>query len=176
MAAVVPPQTHDPYARPMAISPITTFLWFDDQALEAAEFYCSLFPDSKLGAISYYRADAQKPAGSVLVVEFELFGQPYAALNGGPEFPHSEAVSFQVRCDTQDEIDHLWDTIVDNGGQESMCGWCKDRWGVSWQIIPSMLSEVLSGADGGSADRAFAAMMQMRRLDVAALKAAAAGG
>ena len=159
----------------MAISPITTFLWFDEQALEAAEFYCSLFPDSKLGGVSYYRADAQRPAGSVLTVEFELFGQPWVALNGGPQFPHSEAVSFQVRCDTQDEIDHLWDTIVGNGGEESMCGWCKDRWGVSWQIIPSVLSEVLSGADGGAADRAFAAMMQMRRLDIAALKAAAAG-
>ena len=159
----------------MAIKGLTTFLWFDDQALEAAEFYCSLFPDSKLGAISYYRADAQKPAGSVLVVEFELFGQPYAALNGGPEFPHSEAVSFQVRCDTQDEIDHLWDGIVGHGGAESMCGWCKDRWGVSWQIVPRRMGDYLGNSDPAAAGRAYAAMMTMRRLDIAAFEAAIAG-
>lgn len=160
----------------MAISPITTFLWFDDQALEAAEFYTSLFPGSRLGSVSYYPDDGQRPAGSVLTVEFELFGQPFAALNGGPLFPHSEAVSFQVRCDTQDEIDHLWDTIVSNGGEESQCGWCKDRWGVSWQIIPSLLPQLLSGGgDAAASGRAYAAMMQMRRFDIAAMQAAAEG-
>jgi predicted 3-demethylubiquinone-9 3-methyltransferase (glyoxalase superfamily) len=113
----------------MAITGMTTFLWFDEQAREAAEYYVATFPNSKLGNVSYYQADAQRPEGSVLTVEFELFGQPFVALNGGPGFPHSEAVSFQVHCDTQDEVDRLWTAIVDHGGEESMCGWCKDRWG-----------------------------------------------
>lgn len=106
---------------------MTTYLWFDTEALDAARFYVELFPGSCLGDISYYRADAQHPEGSVLTVEFDLFGKPFAALNGGPQITHSEAVSFQVSCDSQGDVDRLWDALVVNGGSESMCGWCKDR-------------------------------------------------
>jgi predicted 3-demethylubiquinone-9 3-methyltransferase (glyoxalase superfamily) len=159
----------------MAISSITTYLWFDSEALPAAEFYVSLVPDSRITEVSRYLADAQRPEGDVLVVTFDLMGQHYAALNGGPEFPQSEAVSIQVTCTDQAEVDRLWDAIVGNGGTESMCGWCKDRWGVSWQIVPSRLPELLGHPDAEAAGRAFKAMMGMRRLDVAALEAAVAG-
>lgn len=154
----------------MAARSLTTYLWFDEQALEAAQFYVGLFPDSKLGDISYYQADAQRPEGSILTVEFELFGQPFAALNGGPEFPHSEAVSFQVVCETQDDVDRIWDALVADGGEESMCGWCKDRFGVSWQIIPEALDRALKGLDGYDSEFAFKAMMNMSRIIVAELK------
>ena len=153
----------------MAATNLTTFLWFDNEALEAAEFYVSLFPGSRLGAVSYYQADAQRPKGSVLTVEFELFGRPFAALNGGPQFPHSEAVSFQVACDTQEDVDRLWAAVVSDGGAESMCGWCKDRWGISWQIIPSALTRALQGLDGYDSEYAFGAMMNMSKIIVADL-------
>ena len=153
----------------MAIQGLTTFLWFDNDALDAAEFYVGLFPGSRLGEISYYQADAQKPHGSVLTVEFELFGQSFAALNGGPQFPHSEAVSFQVSCDSQDDVDRIWDAIVTNGGSESMCGWCKDRWGVSWQVIPTALTRALKGLDGYDSEYAFKAIMKMSKIVVADL-------
>ena len=153
----------------MAATEIITFLWFDTQALEAANFYVTLFPDSQLGSISYYPVDAQRPEGSVLTVEFELFGRQFVALNGGPEFPHSEAVSFQVSCETQEDVDHLWNSLVENGGSESQCGWCKDRWGVSWQIIPIALQEALSGVDGYDSVYAFRAMMQMSKIIIAEL-------
>jgi len=153
----------------MAATNLTTFLWFDDEALEAAEFYVSLFPGSRLGAVSYYQADAQRPKGSVLTVEFELFDRPFAALNGGPQFPHSEAVSFQVACDTQEDVDRLWAALVSDGGAESMCGWCKDRWGISWQIIPSALTRALQGLDGYDSEYAFGAMMNMSKIIVADL-------
>ena len=133
----------------MAATSLTTYLWFDDQALEAATFYVGLFPGSRLGEVSHYRADAQRPAGSVLTVEFELFGRPFAALNGGPQFPHSEAVSFQVACDGQEDVDRLWHALIADGGSESRCGWCRDRWGVSWQIIPTALGRALRGVVGG---------------------------
>ena len=154
----------------MAATSLTTFLWFDTQALEAAEFYVSLFPGAKLGNVSHYQADAQLPEGTVLTVEFELFGQPFAGLNGGPHFPHTEAVSFQVSCETQEDVDRLWDAIVSNGGQESQCGWCKDRFGVSWQIIPAELPKALQGQDGYDSRYAFEAMMKMRKIIVADLK------
>lgn len=153
----------------MAVPGLTTFLWFDNDALDAAEFYVGLFPGSRLGEISYYQADAQKPQGSVLTVEFELFGQSFAALNGGPQFPHSEAVSFQISCDSQDDVDRIWDAIVTNGGSESMCGWCKDRWGVSWQVIPTALTRALKGLDGYDSEFAFKAMMRMSKIVVADL-------
>ena len=127
----------------MAATGMTTYLWFDDQALEAATFYVGLFPDSRLGNISYYQADAQRPEGSVLTVEFQIFGRPFAGLNGGPQFPHSEAVSFQVACETQDDVDRLWNALTADGGAESQCGWCKDKWGISWQIIPAALGRAL---------------------------------
>ena len=153
----------------MAATNLTTFLWFDTEALEAAKFYVDLFPGSRLGDISYYQADAQRPEGSVLTVEFELFGRPFASLNGGPEFPHSEAVSFQVACDTQEDVDCIWNAIVSNGGTESMCGWCKDRWGVSWQVIPTALTRALQGLDGYDSKYAFEAMMKMSKIVIADL-------
>ena len=148
----------------MAVTDLTTYLWFDTDALEAARFYVDLFPGSSLGNVSYYQSDAQRPEGSVLTVEFELFGRPFAALNGGPEFPHSEAVSFQVACDTQEDVDRIWDALVSNGGTESMCGWCKDRWGVSWQVIPNALTRALQGLDGYDSKFAFDSMMQMSKI------------
>ena len=156
----------------MAATNLTTFLWFDTEALEAAKFYVDLFPGSRLGDISYYQADAQRPEGSVLTVEFELFGRPFAGLNGGPEFPHSEAVSFQVACDTQEDVDRIWNAIVSNGGSESMCGWCKDRWGVSWQVIPTALTRALQGLDRYDSKYAFEAMMKMSKIVVADLSPA----
>lgn len=159
----------------MAISGVTTFLWFDDQAEQAAAFYTGLFPDSAVTSVSRYGEGDRKPAGTALVVEFTLFGQPFAALNGGPEFTHSEAVSFQVRCDTQDEIDRLWDALVADGGKESMCGWCRDRFGVSWQVIPARLGEFLGHPDPAASARAREAMFGMRRFDLAALEAAVLG-
>jgi predicted 3-demethylubiquinone-9 3-methyltransferase (glyoxalase superfamily) len=154
----------------MAATGLTTYLWFDDQALEAATFYVDLFPQSRLGDISHYQADAQRPEGSVLTVEFEIFGRPFAALNGGPQFPHSEAVSFQVSCETQEDVDRIWDAIVSNGGSQSQCGWCKDRWGVSWQVIPVALGRALQGLDGYDSKFAFEAMMKMSRIVVAELR------
>ena len=139
------------------------------EALDAATFYVDLFPESKLGAISHYQADAQRPAGSVLTVEFELFGRPFAALNGGPQFRHSEAVSFQVACETQHDVDRIWNALVANGGSESMCGWCKDRWGISWQVIPIALTRALQGLDGYDSAYAFRAIMKMSKIVVADL-------
>ncbi|MFZ9289725.1 MAG: VOC family protein [Ilumatobacteraceae bacterium] len=156
----------------MAATHLTTYLWFNTEALEAAKFYVNLFPGSRMGDVSYYQADAQMPAGTVLTVEFELFGRPFAALNGGPAFTHSEAVSFQVHCETQDDVDRIWNTIVDSGGAASQCGWCKDRWGVSWQIIPEALGRALKGLDGYDSDYAFKAMMKMSKIVVADLKPA----
>jgi len=156
----------------MTATNLTTYLWFDTEALDAANFYVNLFPNSRLGEISYYQADAQRPEGSVLTVEFELFGRPFAALNGGPEFPHSEAVSFQVACETQDDVDQIWDAIVNSGGEASECGWCKDRWGVSWQIIPTALTRALNGLDGYDSKYAFEAMMRMSKIVIAELRPA----
>ena len=153
----------------MAIDGVTTCLWFDDQAEEAAQFYVATFPDSKILSTSYYATDAQKPEGSVLTVELELFGQRFLALNGGPHFTHSPAISFQVFCDTQNEVDRLWDALVSGGGEESMCGWCSDRFGVSWQIIPRRLTELLSSADTEVARRTTERMMTMRKIVIADL-------
>ena len=148
----------------MAIDGVTTCLWFDEQAEEAAQFYVATFPDSAIRSTSYYATDAQKPEGSVLTVEFELFGKPFLALNGGPQYKHSHAISFQVFCDTQEEVDRLWDALVSNGGEESMCGWCSDRFGVSWQIIPRRLTELLSSPDADVARRTTERMMTMNKI------------
>jgi predicted 3-demethylubiquinone-9 3-methyltransferase (glyoxalase superfamily) len=153
----------------VAVQNLITFLWFDTEAEDAAKFYVNLFPNSRLGEISYYQADAQRPQGSVLTVEFELFGRPFAALNGGPHFPHSEAVSFQVTCDSQQDVDRIWNAIVSNGGSESQCGWCKDRWGVSWQVIPTALTRALQGLDGYDSAHAFRSMMKMSKIVIADL-------
>ncbi len=153
----------------MAIDGVTTCLWFDEQADEAAQFYVATFPDSQILSTSYYPTDAQKPEGSVLTVEFELFGQPFLALNGGPQYTHSHAISFQVFCDTQEEVDRLWEALISNGGEESMCGWCSDRFGVSWQVIPRRLTELLSSPDADVARRTTERMMTMRKIVIADL-------
>lgn len=151
----------------MAITGLATFLWFDTQALEAAEFYTDLFPGSELGSISHYPGDhPHTPATSVMAVEFTLFGNKFTAINGGPQFPHSEAVSFMVHCDTQEEIDRIWDALIADGGSESQCGWCKDRFGISWQVVPRNIQELLSAG-------AWPALMPMKKIEIAALEAAA---
>lgn len=158
------------YHRHVAATGLRTFLWFDSQALEAAEFYTGLFPDSRLGEVTHYGPGMPMPEGTVLTVEFDILGQPFAALNGGPQFPHSEAVSFQVSCETQDDVDRLWGALTADGGAESRCGWCKDRWGVNWQVVPAALGRALKGLDGHDAGYATRAMMKMSRIVVADLR------
>lgn len=159
----------------MSVRGVVPYIWYTEGALEAVEFYATVFPDTRVTHVSYYRDGAPLPAGSVLVVEFELLGRPYAALNGGPAFPQSESFSIQVEVDTQDELDRIWDALVADGGAESMCGWCKDRWGVSWQVVPRVLAEAYRSDDDAAADRVWKVMMEMHRLDVAAIEAAFAG-
>ena len=153
----------------------TICLWFNGNALEAARFYADTFPDSAVGRLVH--APGDYPAGKQgdpLTVEFTVLGTPCVGLNGGPQFPQTEAFSFQVATEDQDETDRYWNAIVGNGGQESACGWCKDKWGVSWQITPRVLMEAMA-AGGDEAKRAFAAMMDMRKIDVAAIEAARRG-
>ena len=150
-------------------------IWYDKDAEEAARFYAATFPDSTVGAV--HRSPMDNPgnkAGDVMVVEFTVLGIPCIGLNGGPIFPHTEAFSFQVATDDQEETDRYWNAIVGNGGAESACGWCKDRWGFSWQITPRLLLELTTSADRAKARRAFDAMMRMRKIDLAALEAAVA--
>lgn len=154
---------------------ITPCLWFDTQAEEAAKFYTSVFPNSTIDEVTRYGKDMPMPEGTALTVEFTLDGQTFTALNGGPQFTFSEAISFQVDCADQAEVDRYWDTLTADGGQESQCGWLKDKYGLSWQIVPSELASVLGGPDPEGAQRATAAMMQMRKLDIDALKKAYAG-
>lgn len=153
----------------------TICLWFNREALEAAQFYASIFPDSQVSAVHHAPSDSPSgQAGEVLTVEFTVLGIPCLGLNGGPAFTHSEAFSFQVATDTQEETDRYWNAIVSNGGQESACGWCKDRWGVSWQITPRILTQAM--AEGGAvAKRVFDAMMSMGKIDIATLEAARRG-
>lgn len=154
----------------MAVTGMRTFLWFDEQALEAVEFYASLLPDVQIGDISYYQEGAQKPAGTPLVVEFEMFGQKFAALNAGPHFQHSPAVSFQVYCDTQEEVDRLWFGLIADGGSESQCGWCVDRFGLSWQVMPKRLGQLLGDSDPEVSGAAWQAMMGMTRIVISGLE------
>jgi len=148
----------------MALTNLTTYLWFDGNAQEAAEFYVNLFPQSQLGSVSHYPDDAPHLPGQVLVAEFQIFGRPFAILNGGPGFPHSEAVSFQIACDTQDDVDRLWEALIANGGEASRCGWCKDRFGISWQVIPRALGELLGDPDPEISSYAMNQMMQMGKI------------
>lgn len=153
----------------------TICLWYESDAEEAARFYSRVFPDSRVGAVC--RAPADFPdgkAGDALTVEFVVAGIPCIGLNGGPRFRHSEAFSFQIATEDQEETDRYWNAIVDNGGEESHCGWCKDKWGISWQITPRALTEAMR-AGGDVAKRAFEAMMPMRKIDVAAIEAAVSG-
>jgi 2-polyprenyl-6-hydroxyphenyl methylase/3-demethylubiquinone-9 3-methyltransferase len=154
----------------------TICVWYDKDAEAAARFYAKTFPDSAVGAI--HRAPSDYPSGKqgdVLVVEFTVAGVPCVGLNGGPMFKHNEAFSFQIATDDQAETDRYWNAIVGNGGQESACGWCKDRWGLSWQITPVVLTKAVTGPDRGAAKRAFDAMMTMQKIDVAAIERAVRG-
>lgn len=151
---------------------IAPMLWFDTEAEEAARFYTSLFPNSKITAISHYGEAGPRPAGTVLTVAFELDGQPFTALNGGPEFTFSEAISFVIDCKDQDEVDYYWDKLSD-GGLEHNCGWVKDRFGLWWQVVPAELPSLIGDPDPARAQRAMEAMLQMHKLDVAAMRAAA---
>jgi predicted 3-demethylubiquinone-9 3-methyltransferase (glyoxalase superfamily) len=154
----------------------TICLWFDKDAQDAASFYAATFPDSRV--IAVHKAPSDYPGGKqgdVLTVEFTVMGIPCLGLNGGPTFKHSEAFSFQVATDSQEETDRYWNAIVSNGGQESMCGWCKDRWGFSWQITPRALLAATQDPDRAAAKRAMNAMMTMRKIDIAAIEAARIG-
>lgn len=158
---------------------ITPFLWFDNQAEEAVKFYRSVFENSKIGRILRYDEEAAKasgqPAGSVLTIEFEIEGQEFVALNGGPQFKFNESVSFVVNCDTQEEVDYYWEKLTGGGGKESACGWLKDKFGVSWQITPTVLIDMLHDKNSQKAERVMHAMLQMQKIDIAQLKAAYAG-
>ena len=147
-------------------------LWFDTEAEEAAKFYTSIFKNSKITDVSHYGDAGPRPAGMVLTVNFELEGQRFTALNGGPDFKFNEAMSLLVNCDSQEEVDELWEKLSD-GGEEGPCGWLKDRHGVSWQIIPTALPELLQDPDPGRANRAMDAMIQMKKIDMEGLRDAA---
>jgi len=160
----------------LAMAKNTICVWYDKDAEAAARFYAETFPDSAVGAV--HRAPSDYPSGKrgdVLTVEFTVAGIPCLGLNGGPAFKHNEAFSFQIATDDQQETDRYWNAIVGNGGQESACGWCKDKWGLSWQITPVALTEAITGPDPAAAKRAFGAMMTMRKIDVAAIEAARRG-
>lgn len=151
---------------------ITPCLWFDTQGEEAANFYVSVFKNSRILEVARYGEAGPRPAGTVMIVTFELDGRTFTALNGGPEFTFSEAVSFQVSCETQEEVDELWDRLSE-GGEEGPCGWLKDRYGVSWQVVPDPLIELLRDPDPGRSQRAMKAMLQMKKIDIAAVERAA---
>ena len=158
----------------MTDHPFITCLWFDTEAEEAATFYAGIFPGSKVGTIYHYTEAGPGPAGSVVLVEFELNGQKFSALNGGPEHPFSEAVSIVVRCADQAEVDYYWDRLSD-GGHEVACGWLKDRYGLCWQIVPAVFFEMVADSDPATAARVMRAMLGMTKFDIAALEKARAG-
>jgi predicted 3-demethylubiquinone-9 3-methyltransferase (glyoxalase superfamily) len=154
---------------------ITPCLWFDTEGEEAATFYVSLFKNSRITEVSRYGEAGPRPAGTVMVVSFELDGRPFTALNGGPEFTFNEAISLQIDCQSQEEVDYYWDGLT-AGGEEGPCGWLKDRYGVSWQVVPSALTTLLQDPDPGRSQRAMAAMLTMKKIDIAAVQAAADQG
>jgi predicted 3-demethylubiquinone-9 3-methyltransferase (glyoxalase superfamily) len=157
---------------------ITPFLWFDNQAEEAAKFYTSIFWNSKLGRILRYDEEAAKtsqsgrPVGSVLTIEFEIEGQKFVALNGGPQFKFNESISFVINCETQEEVDYFWGKLTADGGEESACGWLRDKFGVSWQVTPTVLIDMLHEKDAAKAERVMHAMLQMKKIDIKTLKEA----
>jgi len=158
------------------VQKITPFLWFDTQAEEAAKFYTSIFKNSRIVGTTYYAAEAAKasgrPEGSVMTVEFDLDGQRFTALNGGPIFKFTEAVSFVVHCDTQEEVDHYWQSLT-AGGEEVQCGWLKDKFGLSWQVVPRILLELIQDKDPARSRRVMAAMMQMKKIEIEPMRKAA---
>lgn len=153
---------------------ISTCLWFDNRAEEAVNFYTSVFKNSKIGSTSHYDENSAKasgiPEGSVLTVTFELEGRQFMALNGGPTFKFNESVSLVVNCDSQEEVDYYWDKLISDGGEESMCGWLKDKFGLSWQVIPTELEKLMSSKEPGKAKRVMAALLQMKKLDINVLR------
>ena len=153
---------------------ITPNLWFDTEAEEAARFYTSVFENSRIVSVAHYPEAGPREAGMVMVVEFELDGQRFVAINGGPQFTFDEAVSFQINCETQDEVDYYWERLSE-GGEEGPCGWLKDRYGLSWQVTPTGMEEMLNDPDPERANRAMRAMLGMRKIDIAALRSAADG-
>ena len=156
---------------PQKISPN---LWFDTEAEEAANFYVSVFPNSRIVNVTHYTGAGPRPEGEVMTVEFELDGQRFVGINGGPQFKFSEAVSFEISCDDQEAIDYYWEKLTD-GGEEGPCGWCKDKFGLSWQVTPVGMDELFADPDRSKAERAMNAMFEMKKLDIAQLKAAAEG-
>jgi predicted 3-demethylubiquinone-9 3-methyltransferase (glyoxalase superfamily) len=154
---------------------ITPNLWFDTQGEEAAEFYISVFLNSKITNITHYGDAGPRQAGLVLTVDFVLDGQPYTAINGGPEFTFTEAVSLLVNCDGQEEVDYYWDKLLEGGGSEVACGWLRDRFGLSWQIVPTQALDLFTDPDPGRSQRAMKAMLSMKKLDLAVMQAAADG-
>ncbi|MBV8480942.1 MAG: VOC family protein [Actinobacteria bacterium] len=155
------------------MDPIVPCLWFDTEGADAAQFYTSLVPNSRIVKVTHYGSAQRERAGEVLTVEFELNGQPFLALNGGPQYRFNPAVSFQILCDTQEEVDRYWDAFAD-GGKEVACGWVEDRFGLSWQVVPKVLPELLADPDPERAQRVMACMMEMVKLDIAELERAAA--
>lgn len=153
---------------------ITPSLWFDTQAEEAAGFYTSVFKGGRIVNVTHYTEAGPRPAGTVMTVEFELDGQRFVGINGGPQFTFDEAVSFQINCETQDEVDYYWERLSDRG-EEGQCGWLKDRYGLSWQVVPAAMEELFADPNPARAQRAMQAMLEMRKLDVAALRRAADG-
>jgi predicted 3-demethylubiquinone-9 3-methyltransferase (glyoxalase superfamily) len=147
-------------------------LWFDTEAEEAAEFYTAVFPSSRIVNVTHYTEAGPRPAGTVMTVEFELDGQRFIGINGGPEFKFDEAVSFEIECEDQEEIDYYWDSLTE-GGRESQCGWLKDRFGLSWQVVPTGMEELFADLNKSRAERAMKAMLGMSKLDIAALRNAA---
>ncbi|MFF8915219.1 VOC family protein [Streptomyces sp. NPDC015032] len=155
----------------MTTEGFTTCLWFDGQAEEAAEYYLSVFKNSRLGRIGRYTEAGPGPAGQAMAVEFEINGQKFVGLNGGPQFTFNESISFQIRCSDQEEVDYYWSSLTD-GGEEGPCGWLKDRYGVSWQVVPAVLIDLIGDQDAEKAARTTATMMTMKKLDIAALRKA----
>lgn len=163
----------------MSVHPFSICLWFSDQAEEAAKFYTSIFKDGKIGKIQRYGKEGfefhQRPEGSVMTIDFEANGQKFVGLNGGPIFKFNESISLIIVCDTQKDIDYYWEKLTSQGGQEVQCGWLKDKFGVSWQVVPSMFQELMSGQNKEGASRAMQAMFKMKKFDIATLKQAYQG-
>jgi predicted 3-demethylubiquinone-9 3-methyltransferase (glyoxalase superfamily) len=154
---------------------VSPFLWFDSNAEEASNFYVSIFKNSKVLKVSRYGEGGPGPAGSVMIVNFQIEGQEFIALNGGPHFKFTEAISFSINCQTQEEVDYYWNRLIAGGGQESQCGWLKDKFGLSWQVVPTILGELLADKDAKKAQRVMQAMLKMKKIEIPELKRAAVG-